>query len=44
MFPFLIKPLIDPSRGQIQFCHNLTVNLFEKGISPCKHEFPESQI
>ena len=27
---FFIKPLNDPSRGQVQFCHNLIVNLFEK--------------
>ena len=44
ILPFLIKPLNDPSREQVQFCHNLIVNLFEKGISPCKQEFPEVQI
>ena len=39
--PFFIKPQNDPSRGQVQLCHNLIVNLFEKGISPRKQEFPE---
>ena len=36
ILPFFIKPLNDPFRGQVQFCHNLIVNLFEKGVSPCK--------
>ena len=44
VLPFFIKPQNDPSGGQVQFCHNLIVNLFEKGISPCKQEFPEVQI
>ena len=42
--PFFIKPLNDPSRGQVQFCHNIIVYLFETGISPYKQEFPEVQI
>ena len=41
---FFIKPQNDPTRGQIQFCHNLIVNLFEKGISPYKQEFTEVEI
>ena len=40
---FFKKPLNDTSRGQVQFCDNLNVNLFENGISPCKQEFPEVQ-
>ena len=32
--PFFIKPQNDPARGQVQFCMNLIVNLFEKGNSP----------
>ena len=40
ILPFFIKPLNDHSRGQVQFCHNLIVNLFEKGVSPFKREFP----
>ena len=39
-----IKPQNDPSRGQVQFCHNLITNLFEKGNSPCKQEFPEVKL
>ena len=37
--PFLISPLTK-SRGQIEFCQNLNINLFEKGESPCIKEFP----
>ena len=44
ILPFFIKPQNDTSRGQIQFCHTLIVNLFEKGISPCKQGFLEVQI
>ena len=43
VFPFIIIPLTE-DRGQIQFCHNLIVNIFEQGISPCKAEFPEIKI
>ena len=39
--PFVIHPKSDPARGKVQFCHNLIVNMFDKGISPCKQEFPE---
>ena len=39
-----IQPHSDPTRGQVPFCHNLIVNLFEKGNRPCKQEFPESRI
>ena len=28
----------------VKICYNLTVNLFEKGNSPCKQEFPEVRI
>ena len=38
VFPFLIDSLDD--RGEIRFCKNLLVNLFEPGISSCKAEFP----
>ena len=41
---FFIKPQNDPSRGQVRFCHNLITNLFEKGNSPCKQEFPEVKL
>ena len=41
--PFIINSLTD-DRGQTQFCQNLIVNLFERGISPCKAEFPEVKI
>ena len=38
---FCIQPQSVPVQGQVQFSHNLIVNLFEKGNSPCKQEFPE---
>ena len=38
-FPFIIDSETD--RGQIKFCKNLLINLFEPGISPCKTEFPD---
>ena len=41
-FPFLIDSLDD--RGQTRFCKNLLVCLFERGISPCKAEFPDVKI
>ena len=44
ILPFFIKPQNDPAGGQIQFCYNLIVNLFEKGNSPSKQEFPEVKI
>ena len=34
ILPFVVNPQSDPARGQVQFCHNLIVNLFEKGNSP----------
>ena len=40
LLPFLINPLTE-DRRQTQFCQNSIANLFEKGISPCKAEFPE---
>ena len=40
---FSIHSQKDPARGQVQFCNNLIVNLFEKGNSPCKQEFPEKK-
>ena len=30
IFPFVVNPKRDPSEGQVQFCHNLIVNLFQK--------------
>ena len=42
VFPFLIDSLDD--RGKHDFCKNLLVNLFERGISPCKAEFPDVKI
>ena len=44
ILPFFKKPLNDPFRGKVQFCYNLIVYLLEKGVSPCKQEFPEVQI
>ena len=44
ILPFSIKPQNNPSRGQVQFCHDLIVNLIEKGISLCKQEFAEVQM
>ena len=41
-FPFIIDSETD--RGQIKFCKNLLINLFEPGISPCKTEFPDIKI
>ena len=41
ILPFFIQPQSDPARGQVQFFHNLMVNLFEKVNSPCKQEFPQ---
>ena len=43
VFPILINSLTD-DRGQIQFCQNLIANLFERGNSPCKTDFPEVKI
>ena len=43
ILPFFVNPLTE-DRGQIQFCHNLIANLFKKGDSPCKREFPEVKI
>ena len=40
--PFIITSLTDDS-GQTQFCQNLIAKLFERGISPCKAEFPEEK-
>ena len=42
VFPFSINSLND--RGQTRFCKNLLANLFERGISHCKAEFPELKI
>ena len=39
----LISPLTEP-RGQIKFCQNLIINLFEKGESPCTKKFPDVKI
>ena len=41
--PFLTHPQAE-ARGQVQFCQNLIVNLFEKGDSPCTKEFPDVKI
>ena len=41
--PFLTHPQAE-SRGQIQFCQNLIVNLFEKSESPCTTKFPDVKI
>ena len=42
VFPFIINSITD--RGQTRFCKKLLANLFERGISPCKAEFPEIKI
>ena len=39
--PHVIHSQSDSAQGQKQFCHNLIVNLIEKGDSPCNQEFPE---
>ena len=39
IFPFFIKPESDPARGQLQFCHNLNVNLFKKVTARVKMNF-----
>ena len=44
ILPFYKKPQNDLARGQVQFCYNLIVSLFEKVYSPCKQEFPEVKI
>ena len=41
ILPYFLKPQNDPSRLQVQFCHNLIANLFEKGYRPSKQEFLE---
>ena len=41
VLPFVIKPEKDPAQGQVQFCHNLFVILYEKSYSSCKQEFPK---
>ena len=47
ILPFFIQPqsdaktILPKTRGQVQFCHNLNINLFEKGNIPCKQEFRE---
>ena len=43
VFPFNINS-INEDRGQRQFCTNLSANVFEQGISPCKAKFPEVKI
>ena len=43
ILPFLFNSLTD-NRGQTQFCQNLTVKSFEKGVSPCTAELPEVRI
>ena len=42
VYPFLIDA--PDNRGQLDFCKNLLVNLFEPKISPCKAEFPDVKI
>ena len=42
VFPFVIDS--DTDRGQVKFCKNLLINLFEPGTSPCKTEFPDIRI
>ena len=43
VFSFLINSLTN-DRGQIQFRQNSIANLFERGNSPCKTDFPEVKI
>ena len=35
---FVIHLRSDPARGQVHFCYNLILNLFEKGNNPPKQE------
>ena len=44
ILPVVIHPQTNPARGQVQFCHNLIANLFEKGNCLCKQQFPEMKI
>ena len=39
--PSVSQSQSDHAKGQVQFCHNLIANLFEKRKSPCNHEIPE---
>ena len=41
ILPFFIRLQSDPAREKVQFCHNLIVNLSEKGNRPSKQKFPE---
>ena len=42
VFPFVIHA--DTDRGQVKFCKNLLLNLFEPGSSSWKTEFPDIRI
>ena len=42
VFPFVINS--DTDRGQVKYCKNLLLSLFEPGTSPCKTEFPDIKI
>ena len=43
ILPFIIISLTD-DRGKIKFCQILIANLFEKGIYPCRADFPEVKL
>ena len=43
VLPFL-KHSLTEARGQVQFCQSLITNLFEKGKSPFKRDFPDLKI
>ena len=39
ILPFFLEPESDPNRGQVQFCRDINVNLFEKGIAHLNKKF-----
>ena len=41
---FVMHPDFDLSRGQVEFCHNLRLNLFRKRNSPCKEYFIDAEV
>ena len=44
IFLFIINPQNNPARGQVQICHNLMVNTFQKRNSPCRQKLFEVRI
>ena len=44
ILPFFLQTKNDPSRGQLQFCHNLITKLSCKGYSSSRHELLDVNI